>query len=138
MKICSIEGCNSPVWSKGLCGMHSPKKRISIKRDKYATLAKRESVSKMQLFFSSLWREKPHYSEIDGTPLGNEALSIFFHHILSKKKYPEAAFDKDNIIFLALDQHSSVELDMYKYAEINRRRETLLLKYNSLRETNNK
>ena len=39
-------------------------------------------------------------------------------------------YDKENIILLTADEHSIVHLDMYKYEEINKRRELLLIKYN--------
>jgi hypothetical protein len=61
--------------------------------------------------------------------LGNEPLTVFFHHILSKEKYPQAAFDEENIIFLTLQEHDQVEMDMYRYEEVNTRREKLLIKY---------
>jgi hypothetical protein len=61
--------------------------------------------------------------------LGNEPLTVFFHHILSKEKYPQAAFDEENIILLTLQEHDQVEMDMYRYEEVNTRREKLLIKY---------
>jgi hypothetical protein len=61
--------------------------------------------------------------------LGKEPLTVFFHHILSKEKYPEAALDEENIILLTLEEHDNVEADMYKYPEVNRRRELLKIKY---------
>ena len=56
-------------------------------------------------------------------------MSTFFHHILAKEKYPDAAYDESNIILLTLDEHTNVENDIYKYEEINKRRESLKLKY---------
>ena len=84
---------------------------------------------KMQHFFIGIWKIRPHKSELSGAYLGNEALSVFFHHILPKSKYPQAMYDEENIILLTLNEHESVELDMYKYEEINRRRELLKQKY---------
>ncbi len=46
-----------------------------------------------------------------------------------KEKYPKACFDEENIILLTLDEHTNVESDMYKYPEVNKRRELLKLKY---------
>ena len=57
---------------------------------------------------------------------------MYFHHILPKSKYPEAKYDEENIILLTPQEHSSVESDMYKYEEVNRRRELLKIKYNIL------
>lgn len=86
--------------------------------------------NEMHLFFMDIWKKRRHYSEVSNTYLGNEALSIFFHHILPKDKYPQAAFDEENIILLTLDEHTNVESSTYKYPVINERRERLLSKLN--------
>ena len=83
-------------------------------------------------FFKLCWKNKPHYSEISGEFLGNVCSSLYQHHILPKSKYPEACFDEENIILLTAAEHSSVELDMYKYEYINKKRELLKIKYNIL------
>jgi hypothetical protein len=57
-------------------------------------------------------------------------MSTYFHHILPKEKYPEACLDEENIILLTLEEHSNVENDMYRYEEVNKRREQLKIKYN--------
>ena len=67
--------------------------------------------------------------------LGKEPLSVFFHHILPKEKYPEAALDEENIILLTLEEHDNVERDMYKYDVINSKRIKLLEKYARTEET---
>ncbi len=64
-----------------------------------------------------------------GEYLGKEPLTIFFHHILPKEKYPEACFDEENIILLTLDEHTNVESNMYKYDIVNTKRQLLLSKY---------
>jgi hypothetical protein len=83
----------------------------------------------MQEFFLNIWKEKRHFSEISGQYLGQEAMSTYFHHILPKEKYPEASLDEENIILLTLDEHTNVEGDMYKYEEVNNRRNQLKIKY---------
>jgi hypothetical protein len=80
-------------------------------------------------FFLSIWKKRPHKSEISGVYLGSEAMSTYFHHILAKEKYPEACLDEENIILLTLEEHSNVENDMYRYEEVNKRRNHLLTKY---------
>lgn len=80
-------------------------------------------------FFLQIWNKRPHRSEINNEYLGKEPLTIFFHHILPKEKYPEAWLDEENIILLTWEQHDNVERDMYRYPEINNRRELLKLKY---------
>jgi hypothetical protein len=84
---------------------------------------------KMNELFMSVWSARPHKSEVSGEWLGKEPLTVFFHHILPKEKYPEAAFAQDNIILLTLEEHDTVEKDIYKFDEVNRRRDALKLKY---------
>lgn len=90
---------------------------------------KQEERKKMIEFFLSIWKERPHKSEVSGKKIYGEPLSVYFHHILEKNKYPEAKYDKENIILLLLEEHGQVEIDMYRYEEINKRREQLKLKY---------
>ena len=125
MKTCSVEGCNNYVWSKGVCKNHIPKESIRTNKVKTA----RTEPNPMHVFFKQIWKERKHYSELSGTYLGDEAMSTFFHHILPKEKYPELAYEECNIILLTLDEHTNVENDIYKYEEVNKRRESLKLKY---------
>jgi len=86
-------------------------------------------ISEMQEFFLQIWRKRLHYSQVSMDYLGKEPLTIYFHHILPKEKYPQAMYDEENIILLTLEEHDNVERDMYKYEEVNRRRELLKKKY---------
>ena len=113
------------------CFIHKPRKPLAqskLNRSAFSA-GNQEEISEMREFFLLLWKKFSHYSMVSGKYLGNEPLSIFFHHILSKEKYPEARLDEQNIILLTLDEHSDVENDMYKYPEVNRRRELLKIKY---------
>jgi hypothetical protein len=110
------------------CFQHKPRKKLSSKSNK--KLDKPENKTKdMQEFFLKIWKKRLHYSQVSMDHLGNEPLSIFFHHILPKNKYPEAAFDEENIILLTLNEHDQVESDVYRFEEINKRREQLKKKY---------
>lgn len=83
----------------------------------------------MLSLFMEIWYKRKHYSEVSGRWLGKEALTTFFHHILPKSKYPDAAFDEENIILLTFDEHQKVEQDPVFYEEVNKRREQLNEKY---------
>lgn len=116
------------------CFRHKPRKKLSSKLSKKLDKpVKSEEVireiSEMQQFFLQIWRKRLHYSQVSMDYLGREPLSVFFHHILPKEKYPQACFDEENIILLTLEEHDNVERDMYKYPEVNRRRELLKKKY---------
>lgn len=118
---CNVDGCTNRVWSKGVCRNHIPKQPMNK-----TVKAVRTEPNSMHVFFKEIWKERKHYSELSGIYLGDEAMSTYFHHILPKEKYPELGYDKSNIILLTLWEHSNVENDMYKYEEINKRRNELL------------
>ena len=134
MKTCSVEGCDGKIWSKGLCLSHIKRKPLPASRQlgikaKVQSFVDRERINKMRSFFMEIWKKRQHLSEISGLPLVGEPLSVYFHHIMPKEKYPELAYEESNIILLTLDEHTNVENDIYKYEEINKRRESLKLKY---------
>lgn len=123
------------------CFQHKPRKPLSSGKgfSSKASSIKSKKVNKspnkfleMRDFFLAIWKKRPHNSEISGTYLGSEPLSTYFHHILPKNKYPEACFDEENIILLTLSEHEQVEMDIYRYEEVNNRRNILKDKYNIL------
>lgn len=96
---------------------------------KYTPSERDLEVAKMYNLFKDIWDKRKHQSEISGTYLGKEPLSIYFHHILPKNKYPDAKHDEENIILMTAEEHDNVEIDMYRYEEVNNRREKLIEKY---------
>jgi hypothetical protein len=130
VQVCKTCGRNS---EGEYCFQHKPRKQLQ-QRGKKPSLTAKKKVSdgkshQMREFFLSYWKKMPHYSEVSGKFLGHEPRSTYFHHILPKEKYPEACLDEENIILLTLEEHSNVENDMYKYEEVNIRRNHLLTKY---------
>jgi len=126
--ICKV--CGKKAESD-LCFLH--KRNKGFKTSSFSSNElKKAGINTMRELFLQIWKDRPHRSEVSKTSLGSEALSVFFHHIIPKEKYPEAKFDLENIVLLTLDEHSSVELDMYKYEEVNKRRESLHIKYKIL------
>tara|TARA_B110000285_G_scaffold199591_1_gene232868 strand:- start:3064 stop:3468 length:405 start_codon:yes stop_codon:yes gene_type:complete len=120
-----------------MCFKHKPKKPLAkqSKGLKKSTLTVKPTVrvdkpNENHLFFTEIWKERLHMSEVSGVYLGKEPSSAFFHHILPKNKYPDLRLNKENIILLTLDEHANVESDIYKYGIINRLRESLINKYN--------
>jgi hypothetical protein len=142
---CKVCGKNA---QSEYCFAHKPKKQLTNRMGPTSKLGvgkpiqkrtskqlskeidKKIQTHKMFEFFIDIWKKRPHKSEVSGDYLGNEPLSIYFHHILPKNKYPEACFDEENIVILSLLEHEQVESDMYRYEEINNRRKKLLIKYN--------
>lgn len=116
------------------CFRHKPRKPLPKTSSRFAKkLDKSEEeirkISELRDLFLQIWKKKSHHSEVSGKWLGKEPLTVFFHHILSKEKYPEACLDEENIILLTLEEHEQVELDMYRYEEVNQQRKYLLNKY---------
>ena len=116
------------------CFRHKPRKPLPKTSSKFAKKLDKSDeeirkISEMRDFFLQIWRKRSHHSEVSGRWLGKEPLTVFFHHILPKEKYPEAALDEENIILLTLEEHEQVEMDMYRYEEINNIRKLLLGKY---------
>ena len=58
-------------------------------------------------FFLSIWEERPHYSQISGIYLGKVPKTWMFDHLLEKGKYPELAFEKENIILCTFEEHEA-------------------------------
>ena len=128
-KTCKIEGCKNHVWGNGLCANHKPRKPLNSGGKKLVTPERKKRTMDTREVFMSIWNKRPKRSEVSGAPLGIEPLTIFFHHILPKEKYPQACLDEENIILLTGAEHSFVESDMYRFDEVNKRRNYLKTKY---------
>jgi hypothetical protein len=114
------------------CFLHKPRKPLNVAKKSTFNRKpsdKSEKNQQMREFFLNIWKRRLHISEVSGTYLGKEPLTVFFHHILPKEKYPQAKYDEENIILLTLDEHTNVESDIYKYEEVNKRRNLLKIKY---------
>jgi len=123
---CKVCGRNS---EGEYCFKHKPNTSAKSGNALVKSFEKSREIEKMRDMFMWMWRKKPHFSEISGKKLGNEPLSVFFHHILPKEKYPGAMFDEENIVLVTLEEHDNLERDMYKYDVVNQRRELLKTKY---------
>ena len=138
MRECSEDNCTYPVFSKGKCKYHMQRK--PLRKSSALVSKKAPSDNRMRDFFLSVWNECPHRSGISNTPIFGEPLSTYFHHIIEKADimYGKLGkFDAENIIIITPEEHEFLHRDMYKYEEVNRRREILLDKYEKEREWNN-
>src|SRR6478736_647849 len=148
MRTCKVEGCKNPIFGKHFCKYHYPK---SIKKQSpfkprgllYKIFAGTKTMKLIDdvleaefykthrdEFFKKIWKKRDHSSEVSNEFLGHIPNTMNFHHILPKHKYPQAEYDEENIILLTPEEHATVELNIYKYEEINKRRIYLKLKYN--------
>ena len=106
-------------------------KRKPLKRKKKEPLSEEEieKITQQNTLFLSIWRKRPHISEISGEKIYTYS-SLNFHHIFKKENHRELANNEENIILILPTEHANVELNKYRYEEINRRRELLKKKYN--------
>jgi hypothetical protein len=114
------------------CFHHKPRKPLASNKGFKVKVPEKHPINDfkpMQEFFLKIWKMKLHYSEVSMDYLGKEPLTVFFHHILPKEKYPQAALDEENIILLTWEEHDQVEMDPTRYEEVNKRREQLKQKY---------
>jgi hypothetical protein len=149
MKTCSVEGCTNPLFGKHFCKFHYPKsiskKPLSKSKGFFISPMGKKQMeiidnafrdaympSVRDEFFNRIWKKRKHISEVSGVFLGDTPNSMFFHHILPKRLFKEAEFDEENIILLTPEEHANVESNIYRYEEINKRREFLKKKYNIL------
>lgn len=62
--------------------------------------------------FKQIWEERPHVSEVSGTPLlpmGHPKWHWQFAHIVSKKTYNKFRLRKDNIVLVTPDEHDAYD-----------------------------
>jgi hypothetical protein len=114
------------------CFQHKPRKPLSSAKGFKVKVPDKHPITEinpMKDLFLRIWKTRPRLSEVSGDYLIGGVSTAFFHHILPKEKYPQAALDEENIILLTLEEHNQVESDMYRYEEVNKRREYLKLKY---------
>ena len=114
------------------CFQHKPRKPLSSAKGFKVKVPDKHSITEinpMKDLFLRIWKTRPRLSEVSGDYLIGGVSTAFFHHILPKEKYPEAALDEENIILLTLNEHDQVESDIYRFDEVNKRREYLKQKY---------
>jgi len=114
------------------CFMHKPRKPLSSAKGFKVKVPDKHLITEinpMKDLFLRIWKTRPRLSEVSGDYLIGGVSTAFFHHILPKEKYPQAALDEENIILLTLNEHDQVESDIYRFEEVNKRREHLKQKY---------
>jgi 5-methylcytosine-specific restriction endonuclease McrA len=93
---------------KEYCFTHKPRKPLSSGKglSKKASKPQLDKSSLMKQFFMRFWKEnKQHVCEVCSKHLGDEPRTYMFDHALEKSKYPELAFEEENIMYLCLGCH---------------------------------
>jgi hypothetical protein len=75
---------------------------------------------KMIGIFMDIWRQRKHVCYETGESLGKEPLTIYFHHVLPKHKYPEYMLAPWNIVLVSVETHDQVERDIDKCPKIKK------------------
>lgn len=123
----------TPIKTKTPLNSRSTLKKgngIKMKNKSQQTInVERVDMEAMWEVFKNVWKKRGPYSEVSKQFLGQECRTIHMHHILPKSKYKALMYEESNIIILSWEEHANVEMDMYRYEEVNRRREELKKKY---------
>lgn len=82
-------------------------------------------------FYAEHWAAHPRTCEECNKNLGKEPLTLFFHHALPKRNYPQFRHDHFNIICLCPDCHSQAETDLDKVPKTKARTEQIKKLLNS-------
>lgn len=114
-KKCNVQGCNNKSWSKGVCKMHTPRSPIKScplpqKKTPIEVVvddAFKQAMYKhdRNVFFNSIWAQRPHICQHCGKYLGNEPRTYMFDHLLEKQKYKKLEFEEENIWLVCLECH---------------------------------
>ncbi len=88
----------------------TPVKKTSRKKTKILGERKVES-AKDREFFQSIWEEREHFCFETGDYLGEEPLTLFFHHVLKRrlKRFEKYRYCNWNIILLRWDKHTNAD-----------------------------
>lgn len=97
----------------------TPLKRSPLKKSRPKSAAQiveeQEHLRKRNEFFTTIWQDRLHICFECSLPInGKEPLTIYFHHVLPKHKYPEYEFSDWNIVLLRAEIHAEVETDIDK------------------------
>lgn len=123
-KTCNAPDCDNFCFGGGYCKFHQymrtdkkPKELNRVPLQRLSTTSIHNSPPKKikakgmtnndVAVFKEIWKERPHVSQLSGTPL--PMFDIWnFHHVLTKQAYPEYREHKENIVLLTRTEHRSV------------------------------
>lgn len=98
------------VVKAGYCNFHNASLKQAKKNKALSSPpAKkfRKKTGELDLY-KIIWEERPHVSEVSGTPLGEFDVR-YFSHILSKGSYGKFRLNKDNIMLKTPEEHHTWE-----------------------------
>jgi hypothetical protein len=108
---------------------------------------KKIKINKKELhnFFITLWDKRCNHNEFgeefvkcyeSGKILSSSKykyLTTIYHHVLPKEKYPELAFEEENIVIIDPVIHEQTHLDIKKTPKIFQKKIDLLKKFGNIK-----
>lgn len=95
--------------------------KVSKKRQKKIEEGK-ELQKKDHEFYMEVWHASPHVCGECGRKLGRIPNTMYFHHILEKRHFPQYRHVPENIAILCADCHQQVEANIDKAPKTKQRR----------------
>ena|SRR5271155_232711 len=151
-KLCNHEGCKYKQFGGGFCRYHqrdrtdkkvSPRNKSTVaswklrtarqkpirnvsRKGKIRQQQKAKLIEKDRLLWAAIWEERPHIDFETNEPIYGEPLTLYFHHILERRNYPQYRYSKWNIVLVSWDTHAKAESDLDLVPKIKAYRNKLL------------
>jgi len=77
-------------------------------------------------FYNGIWQRRKHICYQCKKYLGEEPLTIYFHHLLGKKRWPIYRHVGKNIVLLCFHCHGQAEINIDKVPLVKKRRDEVL------------
>lgn len=91
-----------------LCSQCNEKRlRLGKEVKRSSIVKKKEKPTGESVMFETIWNTRSRVSFITGLPLGMEARSFFFAHVLPKSTYPDYRLLIENVVLLTFDEHNN-------------------------------
>lgn len=144
-KKCLHKDCKYNQFGGGYCIVHQflrkdkkknkPQNRTPIpktsKRQRVRLGERKKLFEKDKEFYSEIWDERPHVCFETGVYLGEEPLTLYFHHVLEKgiERFSKYRHKKWNIVLLSWEAHDQVRSNIDLTPKVKAYTQKLLKKY---------
>lgn len=104
--------CDKPVFSKGLCKFHQPKKSIKLAREQTVE-KKKETQEKRSVYFDYHLSRCKHSDESGNLITSPTRANIC--HIFDKARHSSLEDNLDNCIYLTFEEHQDFDRLLYSH-----------------------
>lgn len=104
--------CDRPVFSKGLCQLHQPKKGIKQNREttqEKSTIKKEKRNSYFEYHLERCTRSEESFKQISNPTRANVC------HVFDKSRHPSLQDNLENCIYLTLNEHQDFDRLLYNH-----------------------